>query len=144
MDHRESQAVTTPATKAQTPATESPGQQPAAPDSRALTIEPLFCPPDAADPFDSVEWELRTAAIKGEGGEVLFEQTDCEIPASWSQLATNVVANKYFYGEVGKPEREPGVRQLIHRVCRTIADWGSEDGYFASVEDGENPTPCDV
>jgi ribonucleoside-diphosphate reductase alpha chain len=104
---------------------------------QALTVEQLFCPAELADPFDSVEWDLRTAAIKGEGGEVLFEQTDCEVPASWSQLATNVVANKYFYGEVGTAEREPGVRQLIHRVCRTIADWGTEDGYFATADDGQ-------
>ncbi len=102
-----------------------------------LHVPALFCPDDGADPFATVEWDLRTAAIKGEGGEVLFEQQDCEIPTSWSQLATNVVANKYFYGEVGTGEREKGVRQLIHRVCRTIADWGTEDGYFASKADGE-------
>jgi ribonucleoside-diphosphate reductase alpha chain len=102
-----------------------------------LSVSALFCPADGADPFSTVEWDLRTAAIKGEGGEVLFEQKDCEIPTSWSQLATNVVANKYFYGEVGTGEREKGVRQLIHRVCRTIADWGTEDGYFASKADGE-------
>jgi ribonucleoside-diphosphate reductase alpha chain len=102
-----------------------------------IAIDSLFCPADAADPFDTVEWDLRTAAIKGEGGEVVFEQTDCEIPATWSQLATNVVANKYFYGEVGTSEREKSVRQLVHRVCRTIADWGTADGYFASDADGE-------
>ena len=105
--------------------------------SEALTIQPLFCPAELSNPFESVNWDLRTAAIKGEGGEVLFEQHDCEVPATWSQLATNVVANKYFYGEVGTPERESGVRQLIHRVCRTIADWGIEDGYFATPEDGQ-------
>ncbi len=98
-----------------------------------LAVEPTFCPIDVAEPFDTVEWEKRTAAIKGEGGEVLFEQKDCEIPAFWSQLATNVVANKYFYGEIGTAEREKGVRQLVHRVCRTIADWGIADGYFASA-----------
>lgn len=102
-----------------------------------LQIPALFCPDDGCDPFASVEWDSRTAAIKGEGGEVLFEQKDCEIPSSWSQLATNVVANKYFYGEIGTGEREKGVRQLIHRVCRTIADWGTEDGYFVSKADGE-------
>ncbi len=75
---------------------------------------------------------MRTAAIKGEAGEVLFEQTDCEIPTTWSQLATNVVVSKYFYGEVDTPERETSVRQLIHRVSRTIADWGISDGYFAT------------
>ncbi len=102
-----------------------------------LHVPALFCPDDGGDPFATVQWDLRTAAIKGEGGEVLFEQKDCEMPTSWSQLATNVVANKYFYGEVDTGEREKGVRQLIHRVCRTIADWGTHDGYFASKADGE-------
>ena len=103
-----------------------------------LRIDPTFCPTDVADPFDTAQWELRTAVIKGETGEALFEQTDCEIPANWSQLATNVVVSKYFYGENGTPERENSVRQLIHRVCRTVADWGREDGYFAADEDSEN------
>jgi ribonucleoside-diphosphate reductase alpha chain len=102
-----------------------------------LAIDSVFCPVDVADPFDTVEWDSRTAAIKGEGGEVLFEQTGCEVPAFWTQLATNVVVSKYFYGENGTPERENSVRQLIHRVTRTIADWGLQDGYFASAEDSE-------
>ena len=75
-----------------------------------------FCPPTATTPFDTTEWELRSAAIKDERGEVLFEQHDCEIPQNWSQLATNVVVSKYFYGEVGTAERESSVRQLVHRV----------------------------
>jgi ribonucleoside-diphosphate reductase alpha chain len=103
-----------------------------------LTIESTFCPQDVAEPYDTVEWETRTAAIKGEGGEVLFEQKDCEVPVFWSQLATNVVVNKYFYGENGTSERERSVRQLVHRVSRTIADWGLQDGYFASAADAEN------
>ncbi len=73
----------------------------------------------------------------GEGGEVLFE-TNCEIPSTWSHEAANMVANKYLYGEVGTPEREPGVRQLVHRVCRTIADWGHADGYFATAAGAED------
>src|ERR1700761_1729103 len=93
----------------------------AASPAQPITIDSIFCPEDVADPFDTVQWDLRTAAIKGEGGEVLFEQTDCEIPATWSQLATNVVVSKYFYGENGTPEREKSVRQLIHRVSRTIS-----------------------
>ena len=105
--------------------------------NKGLAIEPTFCPQNVADPFDTVEWEVRTAAIKGEGGEVLFEQTNCEVPTFWTQLATNVVCSKYYYGEVNTPEREYSVRQLIHRVARTIADWGIQDGYFASVADGE-------
>jgi ribonucleoside-diphosphate reductase alpha chain len=102
-----------------------------------MTIDPLFCPAEVFSPLDTVQWETRTATIKGEDGEVIFEQKDCEIPADWSQLATNVVANKYFYGALGTPEREVSVRQLVHRVCRTIADWGIKDGYFASADDGE-------
>ncbi len=105
--------------------------------SRGITITPTFCPPELDSPFDTVEWEKRTAAIKDATGRVIFEQTDCEFPITWSQLATNVVANKYFYGEAGTPQRERSVRQLIHRVCRTIADWGIEDGYFATAADGE-------
>ncbi len=104
---------------------------------QGLRIPARFCPEDVADPFDTVEWEIRSAAIKDDSGEVLFEQTDCEIPKSWSQLATNVVVSKYFYGEIGTPERERSVRQLIHRVTRTITDWGIADGYFATAEDGE-------
>lgn len=107
------------------------------PELRPMGVPLSFCP-TGKDPFETVEWDRRTAAIKDENGKVLFEQTDCEIPASWSSLATNVVVSKYFYGEHGTAEREYSVRQVIHRVARTIADWGIEDGYFASKEDGEN------
>ncbi len=103
----------------------------------ALAIDPVFCPVNVSAPFETVQWDIRTAAIKDENGEVLFEQTNCEVPSFWSQLATNVVVSKYFYGENGETERENSVRQLIHRVSRTIADWGLDDGYFASPEDGE-------
>ncbi len=102
-----------------------------------LVVEPLFCPA-GVDPFETVTWETRVAAIKGDGGDVVFEQKDCEVPAAWSQLATNVVANKYFYGEIGTSEREHSVRQLVYRVSRTVADWGLEDGYFVSPLDAEN------
>ncbi len=105
---------------------------------RGLTFEPTFCPVDSVDVFDTVEWDKRSAHIKDESGAALFEQRDCEVPSTWSQLATNVVVSKYFYGENGTPEREKSVKQLINRVTRTIADWGHEDGYFASREDSEN------
>ncbi|MEX2285894.1 MAG: vitamin B12-dependent ribonucleotide reductase [Planctomycetaceae bacterium] len=106
-------------------------------DPTAMKVVPYFCPPQT-DPFDTVEWEARTAQIKEESGEVLFEQTGCQIPAQWSPLATNVVVSKYFYGEPATPERETSVRQVIYRVARTIADWGIQDGYFQTAEDGEN------
>ncbi len=87
--------------------------------------------------YDTVEWERRTAGISDDKGQVIFEQENVEVPKSWSMLATNVVASKYFYGELGADEREYSVRQLIHRVARTMADWGLNDGYFASDEDAE-------
>jgi ribonucleoside-diphosphate reductase alpha chain len=105
--------------------------------SKGLKIDAQFCPADLADPFDSVQWELRSAQIKDETGKLMFEQKDVEIPAGWTQLATNVIVSKYFYGENGTGERERSVKQLIHRVTRTIADWGLADGYFASPADGE-------
>ena len=105
--------------------------------AKGLRVEPVFCPENLADPFDSVNWELRSAQIKDESGKLMFEQQDVEIPAGWTQLATNVIVSKYFYGENGTEERERSVKQLINRVTRTIADWGIEDGYFASPEDGE-------
>lgn len=106
-------------------------------EAAAMKIEPVFCP-EGVDPFDTVDWEPRTAHIKDENGQILFEQTNCLIPKDWSPLATNVVVSKYFYGEHGTAEREHSVQQVIHRVARTIADWGTKDGYFASAEDGEN------
>jgi len=105
---------------------------------QGIHVEPAFCPAETADPFDTVEWEYRSAKITGEGDTTVFEQTDCEVPADWSPRAINVVSNKYFYGELGTDSREGGVRELIHRVCRTIADWGYEDGYFAAKSDRES------
>ncbi|HEY3965304.1 MAG TPA: vitamin B12-dependent ribonucleotide reductase [Planctomycetaceae bacterium] len=105
--------------------------------SPAMKIHSYFCP-QGVDPFDTVEWDKRSAQIKDENGKVLFEQKNCEVPTTWSALATNVVVSKYFYGEAGTAERESSVRQVIHRVARTIADWGMKDGYFASIDDGES------
>jgi ribonucleoside-diphosphate reductase alpha chain len=91
-----------------------------------------------SNPFDMVEWEKRRASIVGDKGELIFVQDNVEVPKDWSMLATNIVASKYFYGAHGTSEREYSVRQLVHRVVRTITDWGLKDGYFAGVEDAEN------
>src|SRR5512138_1041874 len=88
-------------------------------------------------PYDEVEWDLRTAAITNEHGKVVFEQKDVEFPKFWSQMATNVVASKYFRGQMGMPERERSVKQLIGRVVRTIAGWGRAQQYFASDMDAQ-------
>jgi len=90
------------------------------------------------DGFRGVEWELRTASIVGEGGKIVFEQREVEVPKAWSQTATNVVVQKYFRGQLGTPERERSVRQLICRVADTITDWGMKDGYFADQESADN------
>ncbi|MHB8523512.1 MAG: vitamin B12-dependent ribonucleotide reductase [Limisphaerales bacterium] len=102
---------------------------------KALRIERVFSDPKVK-PFDQLEWERRTAEITDDTGKVIFKQDNVEVPKSWSLLATKVVVSKYFYGEQNTPERETSVRQLIHRVCRTIADWGVKDGYFSET-DGE-------
>src|SRR2546429_530416 len=86
-------------------------------------------------PFDEVAWDLRTASISNESGKSVFEQTDVEVPASWSQLATNVVVSKYFRGHIGTPGRERSVKQLIGRVVDTIAGWAETQHYFATDED---------
>ncbi len=94
----------------------------------------------AVAPFDQIEWERRTAEINDDSGKVIFKQEDIEVPKIWSALATKIAVSKYFYGDIAngtdpyKGGRETSVRQLIHRVTRTITDWGIADGYFADEE----------
>jgi ribonucleoside-diphosphate reductase alpha chain len=96
---------------------------------------PRYFTTKGVNPAEEMAWELRTAAITGEGGQVIFEQKDIEVPKSWSALATNVVSSKYFRGAIGSPKRERSVKQLVGRVVSTIAAWGKKDGYFATDED---------
>ncbi|MEA2216690.1 MAG: ribonucleoside-diphosphate reductase alpha chain, partial [Solirubrobacteraceae bacterium] len=100
---------------------------------QALQIRRLLSSP-GTHPFESVEWELRDAHI-GHGDHVAFEQSGVEFPKSWSQNATNIVAQKYFRGQLGSPAREHSVKQMISRVADTITSWGRAGGYFASEED---------
>ena len=86
-------------------------------------------------PFDEINWELRTATLSNERGQVLFEQAGIETPSFWSQMATNVVVSKYFHGQIGSDEREHSVRQLVGRVVTTITGWGRDQGYFESEAD---------
>ncbi len=99
----------------------------------ALSIKRFFTTP-GVHPFDTVEWEMRDARI-GHGDRVAFEQENVEFPKSWSQNATNIVAQKYFRGQPGSPEREHSVKEMIGRVAGTITGWGRAGGYFASEED---------
>ena len=111
--------------------------------ARGITIDRVFSE-TGKHPFESMDWEIRDAVIKNQQGDAIFEQKDVEFPSSWSRLASNVVASKYFYGEVSRSGEDPSVggresslKQLIHRVTRTIANWGTEQGYFATKKDGE-------
>ncbi len=90
-----------------------------------------------SEPFDDVAWEKRKASIINEKSEVIFEQEDLDMPAHYSQLATNVVVSKYFKGKMGTTERENSLRQIVGRVANTIAEWGVKDEYFATAKDGE-------
>ena len=99
----------------------------------ALSINRFFTTA-GVHPFDTVEWEIRDARI-GHGDRIAFEQKDVEFPRSWSQNATNIVAQKYFRGQVGSPERERSVKEMISRVAGTITGWGRSGGYFATEED---------
>src|ERR1700742_1783772 len=102
---------------------------------QGLSVERRFSTA-GVHPFDQIEWEIRDAVI-GNPESPAFEQRGVEFPKSWSQNATNIVAQKYFRGKLGSPERESSVKQMIGRVAGTISDWGREGGYFASEDDAE-------
>src|SRR5262245_30066767 len=93
-------------------------------------VFPRFFTEAGVDPFDEIEWDLRSAVIGSERGEVVVEQHNVEIPRFWSQLATNIVVSKYFRGQIGTPEREHSVKQLIGRVVDTITNWARTQKYF--------------
>lgn len=88
-------------------------------------------------PYDAIQWEMRTAKITNEKYEVIFEQNNIETPKDWSQTATNIVAQKYFRGKVGEPDRETSMKQMVDRVAQTMANWGRKDGYFDSAKDAQ-------
>jgi ribonucleoside-diphosphate reductase alpha chain len=112
--------------------------------SVALTVEqptggglefPRCFTHEGSNPYDEIAWELRSTAITNEKGEDLFRQDDVEIPQSWSQTAANIVVSKYFHGQVGTPQRETSVRNLVERVVRTLTEWGIQGKYFSSDTD---------
>ncbi len=104
-------------------------------DARSVGVERYFTIP-GRDPFDEIEWELRDAFIPGKD-KAVFEQKNVEFPKFWSQTATNIVAQKYFRGRLGSPERESSVKQMIGRVVETVGGWGRAGGYFADDEEAD-------
>ncbi|MEP6754390.1 MAG: vitamin B12-dependent ribonucleotide reductase [Chthonomonadales bacterium] len=109
----------------------------AKPKSPGIKVERRYTEP-GEDVWATVTWEKRSAIITGEKGDIVFEQNDIDVPSTWTQLATNVVASKYFRGHLGSPDRERSVRQLIQRVSYTIADWAKHQKYFHTDEDCES------
>ncbi|MGI9053856.1 MAG: LAGLIDADG family homing endonuclease, partial [Ilumatobacteraceae bacterium] len=108
-----------------------------APQQLKIGLDRLFTSP-GVDPYDELVWERRDARISNwKDGTVAFEQRDVEFPVSWSVNATNIVAQKYFRGTLGTPERESSLRQVIDRVVETITRWGQEGGYFADDDETE-------
>ena len=137
IDAREEVVVTAPhpSRRRPSPVAATRSTKPAASARKSVRVERVFS--DAkVKPFDQIEWDRRTAEITDDAGKVVFKQENVEVPKSWSVLATKVVVSKYFYGEQHTSERETSVRQLIHRITRTMADWGVKDGYFSKA-DGE-------
>jgi ribonucleoside-diphosphate reductase alpha chain len=103
---------------------------------RPIPVQRHFTSP-GRHPYDQIRWEKRTAAITDDTGKVIFQQTDVEVPASWSAVATNVVVSKYFRGAIDTPDRERSVRQMIDRVAKTLVRWGTGQGYFAGAGDAD-------
>ena len=126
-----------------TPDTSARRMSSPAPTHSGLTFETCFATPEVS-PFDEIEWIHRTAEITDDSGKALFRQDNVEVPKAWSELATKIAVSKYFYGDASRGTdphhggREQSVRQLIHRVTRSITDWGLEDGYFTDETSAEN------
>ena len=107
-----------------------------APEQIGIGIRRYFTRP-GEHPYDTVGWERRDARIPNyKDGTDAFFQPDVEFPVSWSQNATNIVAQKYFRGTLGTPDREQSLRQVLDRIVDTITAWGVRDGYFVDDEEG--------
>src|SRR5579864_4283282 len=120
------------ALSANSPATDAAAEKTAARSGKGLPFTRRFTD-GKKSPFDAVAWEKRVALIGNEKGVTIFRQEDVEVPKTWSQTATNIVASKYFSGKPGTAGREGSVRQLIGRVANTIVRWGEQGGYFADT-----------
>src|SRR6266513_4444380 len=102
----------------------------------ALSVPRVFTT-SGVHPYDEIEWEHRKASVVSASGKVSFEQDEVEFPKSWTQNATNIVAEKYFRGKLGTPNREWSVRQIVDRVVDTIQLWGKQQDRFATGEDAD-------
>ena len=101
-----------------------------------ITVSRYFTK-EGVHPYEEIEWETRDASITDSKGKVVFEQKGVEVPTFYTQTATNIIVSKYFFGTVGKEDRESSVKQLVGRVAKTIANWGRKDGYFQTAQDAQ-------
>ncbi|MEK6193094.1 MAG: hypothetical protein N2F24_02530, partial [Deltaproteobacteria bacterium] len=105
-----------------------PMSETAPPAAKGLTFKATFSTPETS-PFDEIEWSERTAEITDDSGAIMVRQENVQVPASWSELSTKIAVSKYFYGDITQGTdpcnggRENSIRQMIHRVTRTITDW---------------------
>lgn len=90
------------------------------------------------NPYDAINWEKRIAKIVKGDGTIVFEQKEVEVPSTWTQAATDIVASKYFRGKLNSPEREYSIKQMVDRIAKTIGEWGMKDGYFDTIGDCDN------
>ena len=110
----------------------SPALSAASANTSAVQLKPYFT--DTDDPFEGVEWDRRRAVIQNTDGSVVFEMDDVEVPASWSQRATDIVVSKYFRkGGVPETRTEKSVRQVVHRIASALASSGQQQGYFSAT-----------
>jgi ribonucleoside-diphosphate reductase alpha chain len=112
---------------------------PIAPTNAGLRVPRRYTRPGVA-PLDEIAWDSRRTVISNPDGSVVFQMEAVEVPAHWSQLATDIVVSKYFRkaGVPGHPGHETSVRQVVRRLAHTIRRWGEKDGgYFATPEDAE-------
>jgi ribonucleoside-diphosphate reductase alpha chain len=108
-----------------------------APERMGIGIRRQFTT-EGVHPYDEVTWETRDARITNfRDGSVAFEQLGVEVPSTWSLNATNILAQKYFRGTLGTPERERSLKQVVDRVVDTITNWGVKDGYFVDRAEAE-------
>ena len=108
-----------------------------APERTGIGIRRYFTTP-GTDPYETVTWERRDARIANWAtGAVAFEQPGVEVPSGWSVNATNILAQKYFRGTLGTPDREWSLKQVVDRVVGTIVAWGDKDGYFVDAQEAE-------
>ena len=97
---------------------------------------------DSTSPFDMFEYDYRTSVIKNPEGDVVFEMKNVEVPKEWSQVATDILAQKYFR-KAGVPQEdgttgaETSIKQVAHRLADCWKSWGSKYGYFASKKDAQ-------